>query len=183
MPIFKSKNKEGNRCINLEYLGGIKGYVQEDSVELSINEKDKCLVIKQRVFKRPKAYLNFNQITNYKILDEETIIEHEKSVLGRAAVGGILFGGFGAIVGAISALKGNKTTSKSDSYLFINFIPQKLLNSEYTDDDIEVLLFKITGGTFHLNKFMDELNEKVPIEYNIINNNKEASNENLEVIL
>lgn len=167
MSIFRSKNKNGDRAVNLEYLAGVRGYIPESAISLSINKKDNCLTITSRIFKQPQVHLNFDQILTYNIVDEKTILEKQKSVVGRAIVGGVLLGGVGAIIGGMSGL-GNKKELRTKTFLLINFIPKTLQNTNYSEDEIETIVFKITGATLHLTKFMRDLNEAVPIKYKFI---------------
>ncbi len=60
--------------------------------------------------------LNYNQITDVFYGVETELKNKPKSVIGRAAIGGLLFGTTGAIVGAIS---GNDNQTKERHFYFI----------------------------------------------------------------
>ena len=60
--------------------------------------------------------LNYNQITDVFYGVETELKNKPKSVIGRAAIGGLLFGTTGAIVGAIS---GNNNQTKERHFYFI----------------------------------------------------------------
>ena len=60
--------------------------------------------------------LNYNQITDVFYGVETELKNKPKSVIGRAAIGGLLFGTTGAIVGAIS---GNDNQTKEHHFYFI----------------------------------------------------------------
>lgn len=60
--------------------------------------------------------LNYNQITDVFYGVETELKNKPKSVIGRAAIGGLLFGTTGAIVGAIS---GNDSQTKERHFYFI----------------------------------------------------------------
>lgn len=60
--------------------------------------------------------LNYNQITDIFYGVETELKNKPKSVIGRAAIGGLLFGTTGAIVGAIS---GNDNQTKERHFYFI----------------------------------------------------------------
>ena len=66
--------------------------------------------------------LNYSQITDVIYTTEKEVTEKEKSVIGRAIVGGMLFGDTGATVGAISGI-GTKTETHYKHYfvIFITF--------------------------------------------------------------
>ena len=61
--------------------------------------------------------LNYSQITDVYYGIEDEIVEKNKSVIGRAVVGGVLFGGVGAIVGAASGT--GKKEKKVRRFLFV----------------------------------------------------------------
>lgn len=54
--------------------------------------------------------LNYSQITDVYYGFEKDIVEKNKSVIGRAVLGGVLFGGVGAVVGAASGSGKKETT-------------------------------------------------------------------------
>ena len=64
-----------------------------------------------------KFTLKYDQITDVFYGLQTEITEKSKSVIGRAVAGGLLFGGAGAVLGAISGL-GNKE-KKIQKYMFI----------------------------------------------------------------
>lgn len=64
---------------------------------------------------KQKLLLNYDQITDVFYGMETEIVNKPKSVIGRAAVGGLLFGTAGAIVGAIS---GNDTKSTKERHFY-----------------------------------------------------------------
>ncbi len=81
----------------------------EDHLELST-----CL-------KKNKVLLSYSQITDVFYGVQKELEQKKKSVIGRAAVGGLLFGGFGSTVGAISALNGKKQTTVYKKRFIISY--------------------------------------------------------------
>lgn len=63
--------------------------------------------------------LNYNQITDVFYGVETELKNKPKSVIGRAAIGGLLFGTTGAILGAIS---GNNQTKERHFYFIISYV-------------------------------------------------------------
>lgn len=61
------------------------------------------------------------KIQNIKVSTEKEITEKERSVIGRAALGGLLLGPVGAVVGGISGVK-NKKKTKENYFLIIEYI-------------------------------------------------------------
>lgn len=54
--------------------------------------------------------LNYDKVAAIKAARKTDLIQKNKSVIGRGVVGGLAFGGIGAIVGALSAVGGKKAT-------------------------------------------------------------------------
>ncbi|MBR9896464.1 MAG: hypothetical protein GYB16_08770 [Gammaproteobacteria bacterium] len=75
------------------------------------------LSLYQRGFTVGDLRVNYNQVVNWKITDSESIMESDKSPLLRAALGGVLLGGVGAIVGGFSGL--SKKQSSYDKLLSV----------------------------------------------------------------
>ncbi|MBR5580075.1 MAG: hypothetical protein IKW26_02100 [Treponema sp.] len=71
-------------------------------------------------FGKQEATLSYNQITDIFYGMETEIINEKKSSIGRAFAGGLLFGGVGAIVGAVSGT-GTKEKKKRHFYFIISY--------------------------------------------------------------
>lgn len=67
--------------------------------------------------------LNYSQITDVFYGVQTDIIKKEKSVIGRAIGGGLLFGGVGAVVGAVSGT-GTKEIKERNIYFIIAYSSQ-----------------------------------------------------------
>ena len=80
---------------------------------------DDHLIIMSPALKQ-EIKLNYNQITDVFYGLETEIIEKNKSVIGRAVAGGLLFGGVGAIVGGISGT-GTKDKKERHFYFIISY--------------------------------------------------------------
>ena len=158
--IFGKKNKLGNRAVNLCFVDGIESYSKGTAIELSLDDKEECLVMKARVFKdKPLIKLNYEQIVAAEVINEKEIIESGKSAVGRALVGGVLLGPLGAIVGGMSGI-GNKTKSSKPYFLVVNY---KSSNSE----EAKALSFEIVGASLHWDSFVKELKTKIKVENTI----------------
>lgn len=149
MAIFGTKNKQGNTVTNLAMHEGIPTIGMNMPVCLTLF--DDHLEIKQRIFKNAPATLKYTQITNIDKVTETEIIEKSKSTLGRAAVGGLLLGPLGAIIGGMSGT-GSKKKTTVKTYLVINYTS--------SSDEIKVITFEVVGATFGLKEFINEAKEK-----------------------
>ncbi len=117
MGFFKSKKGSiiSDYFMLTENLGV---YKTGDMVDVALYDED--LVIKSPVLKQ-EIKLNYSQITDVYYGLETEIIEKNKSVIGRAVAGGLLFGGVGAVVGGISGT-GTKEKKERHFYFIISYI-------------------------------------------------------------
>lgn len=72
-------------------------------------------------FYKNKITLSYSKITDIFHGPKTNLIQKDKSVIGRALGGGILFGGAGAVVGAISGTNGKKTVKQILVYFIISY--------------------------------------------------------------
>lgn len=77
------------------------------------------LIIKGGINKQ-EITLNYNQITDVFYGYKTEMVEQNKSVIGRAVAGGLLFGGVGAVVGAVSGT-GSKEKAERGLYFIISY--------------------------------------------------------------
>lgn len=146
MPIFTSKDKNKNRSVNFAFEAGLPHYCKGDPINVTIDRGAGMLTIKARVYKRPEISLPLSRITEVTCISEEEIIEKNKSVIGRAAIGS-LFGPTAAIIGGLSAV--NAKTEKETTY----FIVIKYTNAA---DDAPIVL-KVVGASIGWRQFLQEL--------------------------
>lgn len=95
-----------------DIAGFSKGYMYDvslydDHLEITSMQKRKLL-------------LNYDQITDVFYGGKIELIQKSKSVIGRALVGGVIFGGTGAVIGAVSGT-GTKTEKKTHLYFIISY--------------------------------------------------------------
>ncbi|EPY2307080.1 hypothetical protein ACXATD_002751 [Clostridium sporogenes] len=153
MGLFNRKNKEINP-INLVYIDGIDRYIKGATVSLSLDDKKRCLVIKDSKNNYPVVNISFEKLVAVDIVHEKDIIETNKNSVGRAMAGGILLGPLGAIVGGISGV-GSKKNYKLRTFLVINY--------KSKDEEIKVISFEIKNITLSMPKFINKLRENIPI--------------------
>lgn len=111
----------------LNHLEGLEGF-PKTATKATLDTEQKTLTFSQLGLKI-KVCIPVESITSCDSYTEKEL--KEKSVLGRAAVGGLLFGGAGAVVGAIS---GAKPKEKNAHYMTLT----------YTDiGEEKTLLFRI----------------------------------------
>lgn len=103
-------------CIQQE-LGQIP---KDGAIEVALYEDH--LSLSNPIIKTPIT-LQYSQITDVFYGFREELVEKNKSVIGRAVAGGMLFGGLGAVVGAVSGT-GKKEVKKLDRYFVISYTAQ-----------------------------------------------------------
>lgn len=101
--------------------------------------------IEERFGTKNSYNLAFEKLTNIGILTDREILEKQKSVVGRAVVGGLLLGPLGSIVGGMSGI-GSKKKSTLRNFLVINYMSCGVPN---------VLTFECDG--FDNSKFYNEV--------------------------
>lgn len=87
-----------------------------------------CVLIKNLL---GKFSIPYEQITDVYYGLQSEIVEKSKSVIGRAVAGGILFGGVGAVVGAVSGV-GNKSKTVKKFVFIISYDEDKFITFEDT---------------------------------------------------
>lgn len=132
MALFKKKNKS---CIAKNIIKFDK-VAENVAVKIIADDNNKQLAFEVPFSNLDTIYLKYSKITNIDYLCETDIIEKQKSVAGRAVIGGIALGPLGAIVGGISGI-GTKSKKDIKFYLVINYKsnpdePEKVLTFEDT---------------------------------------------------
>ena len=149
MAIFGNKNKNGTLTINFCAVEGTPLYQPLNAI--SMNLLDDKIEFKYRVGKREPIYLDYAQIRRFGTVSEEEVQQADKSVLGRAVVGGILLGPLGAVVGAIDGTT-KKTTTTKTNFFVINYISS-------AGEEVALPL-EIVGATMGLSKIEKELEQR-----------------------
>lgn len=168
MGIFGLKSKTGDAAVFLSHHSGVLG-IASQPIELIMHNDDCRLEVRVRFFKKPSVYLPYDKIVGIIKTTQTEIKEKGKSVLGRAALGGVLLGPFGAVIGGISGT-GSKKKTTINCVVVINYKPD--LESE----DTKVLCFTyIPGNVPGLGKFIKMVKDKAGI--------LEISSSNEKVIL
>lgn len=150
MPIFGNKDKSGSLSINIAM--NCKLGTLSNGLAVNITQGSDKLIIKPRIGKNDPVEICYTNLTGCELMDEITIIEKSKSVIGRGVVGGLLLGPVGAIVGGMSGI-GNKSNSKKDRYLIINYKDES--------GEIQVASFKVVGATMSPDSFTFALKKKI----------------------
>lgn len=160
----KKKDKKKNKSIHTFYISGIESYNKDNPTTLILDNWKESLIIESKESNYPTYVIDFNQIIVADVLTENEVLQENKSVVGRAAIGGVLLGPLGAIIGGMSGI-GNKTYNQAHYYLVINY--------KSKTGEIKILSFE-TAGFSNWRAFIKELKGKILI-------NKQSSKEKINL--
>ena len=82
--------------------------------------------------------------------EPDKVIEKDKNMLARAVVGGLLFGGAGAVVGAMTALQKKQVVKEGKAYTLIHIAFK---------DGRNLVLTPTFAYEYHFDKFLKKFNE------------------------
>ena len=130
-----------DRGINAEY----KLVLPKDIVLIDTNAKTLgVLNLKAKNVTR----LNWNEIRDYEITKDGITVYKKSGTLTNAAIGGVLFGGVGAIVGS------NKTTTRGKEQ--IKKATLRIATRNFENPTINILIFDDTQPGMFAKKFLEE---------------------------
>lgn len=109
--------------INFTYLCGFPDYKEGVDVKLSSTPQEIIIDSNKKI--------TFKEILNIEIKTAKQLIEKDKSILGRALVGGILLGPAGAVVGGLTGIGNFKKTKEV-----------KILQIELKNENILILVLQ-----------------------------------------
>ena len=146
---YKSKDKQGNREVRFAYIDGISDLfsIPEETVDVKIDTENNKLTITSALNKKRNTSLDLNKITDVRDITETEIKEAEKSVIGRAAVGTLLLGPLGGIIGGMSGV-GKKEKKALHHFVIVTYI---------SNGDEKQLIFEIVGASIGWKEFVAEL--------------------------
>jgi hypothetical protein len=107
-----------------------------------------------------KYSIHFSQLVDISIENQKSIINKERAALGRAALGGVLLGGAGAIVGAISG-QGRLKSKLYDGVLILTYLEpnkdkliQLILVIELSTNNAAIELIKSLLNKYHADRHL-----------------------------
>ncbi|MBD3107907.1 hypothetical protein IEO70_05970 [Bacillus sp. AGMB 02131] len=150
MGLFNTKSKKGFPIVILKLVDGIPLPI-DAMIKLEADDDQEKIRFTVPFMKKEPVTLAYDQITDIEAFTEEQIKEKDKSVVGRAVVGGLLIGPLGAIVGGISGI-GSKKKKKSKLFVVINYISK--------DGETKSISFEDTRMYF-TNQFISHIKSKI----------------------
>lgn len=146
MGLFNGKDKNGNLKIQMVHIEGLPEYKRDSIIFLTIDASSRKITFKGTLKSNTEINLPIDKITGIGSVSEEIV--KENSGVGRAIAGGLLFGGAGAVVGAVTA----KDKKKTIYYKVINYVSN--------NEERSIILG--TRGDINELKFFRKLNELLP---------------------
>lgn len=110
--------------------------------------------IQQIIGGKAVAYLSYDQVTAAEKVNEKQIMEVDKSVVGRAVVGGVLLGPLGVMVGGASGIGTKRKTVYKDFFV---------VNYTAASGEPAALSFEMVGPPVGFAQFLAELKQKAGI--------------------
>lgn len=151
---FKGKTSEGNSKMIMIHYSGLPNFPKKAICDMILNPNDETLVFKIRNQKdAPQVTLPLSKIKNA----ENTKMTVRQSKAGQAVAGSILFGGVGAIVGALTA--DDREVLKT------------MYVVTYVSGREEKYIVLKENGNLNLNKFQQEIREYLPSSSESSSNN------------
>jgi hypothetical protein len=140
----------GRQITNWAFDAAFEGFFDGRENTLSVIPSGKVTVLLHTHGIQLMSGLNFypihnSQIISLKTVSQEELVKTDKSVIGRAVVGGLILGPLGAIVGGMSGI-GSKEKFINKQYFIINFW-------DTTTQSAQSILISSTEGT-KINSFI-----------------------------
>lgn len=125
--LSKITGKKETITVIMEHRSGLPNFPKTAQVNMILDESEEAIIFKAFANKKlPSVTLKFEKIVSAVSMNEE---EFEKqSKIGRAAVGGLLFGKTGAVVGAVTA------GEKKNKYIVYCFIHIRRRNEKHCSE-------------------------------------------------
>lgn len=145
---FNKVDDDGNFAPDAIHVAGLPEYKYKDLVHMIVDETNKQITFTgnnrfNRGY-RPDVILSFDKLIGAEFVTETQL--KDASVIGGAVIGNVLFGGTGAIVGALNAQ--GKKKSKNVRYFAISY---------RSGNEKKTILFK--DGFGYAKKLKNILNE------------------------
>lgn len=121
----------------LLYIDGIPSMTPMEHVTVFADSEKRRLAVTPASTGR-SVYIKYSQLCAAGIIKDADIVAKNKSVIGRAAVGGLVLGPVGAIVGGLSGT-GVKQGTVAKYYYVVNYHPSS------TPADVAAVKFAIPG--------------------------------------
>lgn len=123
--LFKDKGKR--LTFVADHIEGLENFNEQERLNVTWEIENHKLIFESiENKKKQKVNLNLNKVTDVGVATEKEITEKSKSVIGRAAVGTLLIGPLGGIIGGMSGL-GNKKKEKDLRVAVINYDDKQIV--------------------------------------------------------
>ncbi|PKG97662.1 zinc ribbon domain-containing protein [Paraglaciecola sp. MB-3u-78] len=155
---FQKSSRPLNNQVNGCFIGEANPDIYVEDGDLSITMNELGLVISSGPL---IAYtIHFSQLVDISIENQKSIINKERATLGRAAIGGVLFAGVGAIADAVTG-QGQFKSKLYDGVLILTYLEpsenkliQLILVIELSTNNAVIELIKSLLNKYHTDKHL-----------------------------
>lgn len=130
----------------LKHYEGIEGLKVDALCQLQLRS-ERIVIIP---FTAKQFDIDLRNLSNIAIISEQELVEKEKSVVLRGAIGSLFFGGGGLILGGLAGLRNKKVIKKVD-YLIIN----------YKDNEEEKVMSFVVKKGLLTSSFIDKVRKQI----------------------
>ncbi len=156
MPLF-STSKKGKPSFNFAMHEGLNGFSKGIPINITLYDNN-LEISKRKPYSPDTVVLNYSQIADIALTSETEIEYINKNSIGRALVGGAIFGGAGALIGGVSGI-GQKQKKNVYNLIAIAYTPT---GSNY----IKTISFQIVGATLKFKEFINQVRQKANLPEN-----------------
>lgn len=143
MGIWGADTSMYNWAVRFSFAGGTTMFGVGELVTVATDPKEQRVAIFDTRTGEKIVYIAYAQLCGVHRTNEVSTVQKGKSVIGRGAAGGLLFGPVGAVVGGLSGT-GKKTKKEVKTYLIISFHPTERAT------EVQELAFGVTQATMWL---------------------------------
>lgn len=163
MGLFGGNKKEKTKM----FFNSIKGLNINENERIELIKSDDSLIINKALSTVNLETIKYKDIISINRYNEQEIVQKDKSVIGRAIVGGVLTGGIGAVVGGISGVGSKSKKGKMRFFVNIDYFKNNTKMNIIIEDYI------LIGSE----KFILDIQSKVSEFKNQVEENTNTSNE------
>lgn len=163
MGLFGGNKKEKTKM----FFNSIKGLNINENERIELIKSDDSLIINKALSTVNLETIKYKDIISINRYNEQEIVQKDKSVIGRAIVGGVLTGGIGAVVGGMSGVGSKSKKGKMRFFVNIDYFKNNTKMNIIIEDYI------LIGSE----KFILDIQSKVSEFKNQVEENTNTSNE------
>lgn len=144
----KKEKKEKTKM----FFNSVEGLNINPNEKIELEKMEGKIVIRKALTTIVLEEIDYKDIVSIYRYDEREVIEKNKSVLGRAIIGGVLTGGIGAVVGGISGVGTKNKKGKLKFFIDIEYFKNNSKSKILLED------YFLIGTDSFINSIQQEVN-------------------------